>query len=73
MKLTCRINGKEVNADVAPRLLLSDFIRHEKAMSLLSGGLDSSLLAWVEAQERKNGQYLSFLTSVAPPGSTGRR
>ena len=29
MKLTCSINGESVEADVAPRLLLSDFIRHE--------------------------------------------
>jgi carbon-monoxide dehydrogenase small subunit len=29
MKLTCRVNGAEVAVDVAPRLLLSDFLRHE--------------------------------------------
>ena len=28
MKLACRINGESVNADVEPRLLLSDFLRH---------------------------------------------
>ena len=29
MKLQCRVNGEEIAADVEPRLLLSDFIRHE--------------------------------------------
>lgn len=29
MKLKCRINGSEVTADIPPRMLLSDFIRHE--------------------------------------------
>lgn len=42
--------------------------RHGRAVSLLSGGLDSSLLAWLASQERKEGEGLSFLTSVAPRG-----
>ena len=29
MKLACRVNGEAVDADIPPRLLLSDFIRHE--------------------------------------------
>src|SRR3954452_8268539 len=29
MKLQCRVNCADVEADVPPRLLLSDFIRHE--------------------------------------------
>jgi carbon-monoxide dehydrogenase small subunit len=29
MKLHCRVNGENIEADVAPRLLLSDFLRHE--------------------------------------------
>ena len=29
MLLRCRVNGEAVELDVAPRLLLSDFIRHE--------------------------------------------
>lgn len=29
MKLHCRVNGEEIAAEVEPRLLLSDFIRHE--------------------------------------------
>ncbi|MEO6218400.1 MAG: asparagine synthase-related protein [Sphingomonas sp.] len=42
--------------------------RHGRAVSLLSGGLDSSLLAWLAAVERRGDQRLSFLTSVAPDG-----
>jgi aerobic-type carbon monoxide dehydrogenase small subunit (CoxS/CutS family) len=29
MQLRCQMNGEQVEADVAPRMLLSDFIRHE--------------------------------------------
>lgn len=29
MKLTCKVNGESITADVQPRLLLSDFLRHE--------------------------------------------
>ncbi len=29
MKLRCRVNGETVEADIPPRLLLSDFLRHE--------------------------------------------
>lgn len=29
MKLSCTVNGESITADVAPRLLLSDFLRHE--------------------------------------------
>lgn len=29
MQVRCRVNGEEIAADVEPRLLLSDFIRHE--------------------------------------------
>ena len=36
---------------------------------LLSGGLDSSLLACLVAEERAVGQKLGLITSVAPPGS----
>lgn len=43
--------------------------RHRRVASLLSGGLDSSLLAWLAAETRQAGQELTFLTSVAPEGS----
>lgn len=36
---------------------------------LLSGGLDSSVLACLAAEERAAGQKLGLITSVAPPGS----
>jgi aerobic-type carbon monoxide dehydrogenase small subunit (CoxS/CutS family) len=29
MRVRCRVNDEDIEADVAPRLLLSDFIRHE--------------------------------------------
>jgi aerobic-type carbon monoxide dehydrogenase small subunit (CoxS/CutS family) len=29
MKLQCRVNGEKIAANIEPRLLLSDFIRHE--------------------------------------------
>jgi aerobic-type carbon monoxide dehydrogenase small subunit (CoxS/CutS family) len=29
MKLNCRVNEEDVQADIPPRLLLSDFLRHE--------------------------------------------
>ncbi len=35
----------------------------------LSGGLDSSTLAWLAAEERRPGQSLFCMTSVAPEGS----
>ncbi len=40
-----------------------------KPVAMLSGGLDSSLIAWIAATELDVGQQLNFLTSVAPPGS----
>jgi asparagine synthase (glutamine-hydrolysing) len=40
-----------------------------KPATMLSGGLDSSLIAWVAASELEAGQHMDFLTSVAPPGS----
>lgn len=54
--------------------LLRGAMRRELARSgdvtlLLSGGLDSSLLAWLAATERRAGQALTFLTSAAPDGS----
>lgn len=36
---------------------------------LLSGGLDSSLLAWLGVEERREGQTVHFLSSAAPEGS----
>ncbi|QQQ18557.1 hypothetical protein JIP62_14935 [Brevundimonas vitis] len=39
------------------------------AAFMLSGGLDSSLIAWIASEERGPRQCLSFLTSAAPEGS----
>jgi aerobic carbon-monoxide dehydrogenase small subunit len=33
MKVACSVNGEQVAADVPPRLLLSDFIRHELGLT----------------------------------------
>lgn len=41
----------------------------EEPAFLLSGGLDSSLLAWLGAEERAPGQTLHFLSSAAPADS----
>jgi aerobic-type carbon monoxide dehydrogenase small subunit (CoxS/CutS family) len=29
MKVSCRVNGQQVDADIPPRMLLSDFLRHD--------------------------------------------
>ena len=43
--------------------------RHARPAVLLSGGLDSSLLAWTLADQLGAGQPMHLITSVAPPGS----
>ena len=57
---------------VLRRIVGQHLSRHGRAVALLSGGLDSSVIAWLAAQERHEGQALSFLTSVAPEGSGAR-
>ncbi|MES2441762.1 MAG: asparagine synthase-related protein [Pseudomonadota bacterium] len=54
---------------VMRRIVGQHLSRHGRVASLLSGGLDSSLLAWLESAERRPDQPISFLTSVAPAGS----
>lgn len=54
---------------VLRRIVGQHLARHGTAVSLMSGGLDSSLLGWLASVERRAGQPLSFLTSVAPDGS----
>lgn len=51
------------------RIVGQHLSRHGAAASLLSGGLDSSLIAWLASSERGSSQPLSFLTSAAPDGS----
>lgn len=43
--------------------------RHGDIAILLSGGLDSALLAWLASEERRPGQTVTCLTGVVPPGS----
>jgi asparagine synthase (glutamine-hydrolysing) len=43
--------------------------RHETVAVMLSGGLDSSLMALLATEERRPGQRLFALSSVAPAGS----
>ncbi|MBU1324636.1 MAG: hypothetical protein KJ676_05295 [Alphaproteobacteria bacterium] len=42
---------------------------HRDVAFMLSGGLDSSLLAWLGAEERAAGQRIHLLCSAAPEGS----
>ena len=42
--------------------------RHQRAAILLSGGLDSAIVARFVAQTRKPGQQIIALTAVTPPG-----
>lgn len=51
------------------RILRTRLRRTGAAALMLSGGLDSSLLASIAAGELSSGQRLHLLTSVAPPGS----
>jgi asparagine synthase (glutamine-hydrolysing) len=54
---------------VMRRIVGQHLSRHDRVGSLLSGGLDSSLIAWLVSAERRPHQPVSFLTSVAPEGS----
>jgi len=54
---------------VLRRIVRQQLQRHGTAAFLLSGGLDSSLLAWLGSQERGERQNLFFLSSVAPVAS----
>lgn len=57
-------------AEAVFRRVIRDRLAHTASPAvLLSGGLDSSLIAWGAAEERSEGQRLRLLTSVAPPGS----
>lgn len=51
------------------RILGERLARHGDVACLLSGGLDSSLMAMILADCRKSGQRVFCLTSVAPNGS----
>ena len=51
------------------RIMRTKLTRHRHVAPTLSGGLDSSLLTWLCAEERLPKTGLCALTSVAPPGS----
>jgi asparagine synthase (glutamine-hydrolysing) len=51
------------------RIMRQHFSRHGGLALMVSGGLDSSTLAWLAATERLAGQRLTLLTSAAPEGS----
>jgi asparagine synthase (glutamine-hydrolysing) len=55
--------------DLMRRIMRSRLARTAAPAALLSGGLDSSTLAWLAAEERGVDQKLMLITSVAPPGS----
>jgi asparagine synthase (glutamine-hydrolysing) len=54
---------------VLRRIVRQHLARHGGLAVMVSGGLDSSTLAWVAAAERAAGQRLTLLTSAAPEGS----
>jgi len=43
MMLRCKVNGGQVEADIAPRLLLVDFIRHELKLTGTHAGCESGI------------------------------
>lgn len=51
------------------RIIRQHLARHGGLAVMVSGGLDSSTLAWLAATERIAGQRLTLLTSAAPEGS----
>jgi aerobic-type carbon monoxide dehydrogenase small subunit (CoxS/CutS family) len=85
MKLSCCVNGSKVEADVAPRLLLSDFIRHELRLTgtnvgcemgvcgactvILDGEPARSCLMFAA---QADGCDVRTIESLAPDGKLGR-
>jgi aerobic-type carbon monoxide dehydrogenase small subunit (CoxS/CutS family) len=43
MMLRCKVNGEQVETDIAPRLLLVDFIRHELKLTGTHAGCESGI------------------------------
>ncbi|GAA0528246.1 asparagine synthetase B (glutamine-hydrolysing) [Rhizomicrobium palustre] len=54
---------------IARRIMHQTLARHETVAIMLSGGLDSSTLAWLASEERRSGQKLVCITSAAAEGS----
>lgn len=55
--------------DLLLRIMGARMARQAKPAILLSGGIDSSLLAMLMARSRADGQGVAAITSAAPPGS----
>ena len=51
------------------RMMRQHLQRYPRTAIMLSGGLDSSVLAWLASVERDAAEDIVFLTSAAPPGS----
>lgn len=64
-----RSDALEAVEDLLMRMLAARMARHEQPAVLLSGGIDSSLLALFMARARGHGRGIGAITSVAPPGS----
>ncbi len=56
----------------ARQIMRRALARHDTVAILLSGGLDSSILAWLAAEERRAGQQIVCISSVAADGSNLR-
>lgn len=50
-------------------IMATRLARTQRSAHMLSGGLDSSLLAWLAAEEHRTGLAPIAVTSAAPPGS----
>ena len=59
---------RQVEALLA-RVVRGHLDRHGDIAVMTSGGLDSTLLACVAAEQARSGQRVTLMTSVAPPGS----
>jgi aerobic-type carbon monoxide dehydrogenase small subunit (CoxS/CutS family) len=85
MKLTCRVNGEDVRADVESRLLLSDFIRHELKLTGTNVGCEMGVCGactvMVDGEAvrsclmfaaQADGCDIRTVESLAPAGELGR-
>ncbi len=52
------------------RIIAGHLARNERCAHMLSGGIDSSLLAWLAAEARSAGKDPIAVTSAAPPGTS---
>ena len=52
VKFQCHINGQAIDADIAPRMLLSDFIRHELRLTGTNIGCEMGVCRCVHRDRR---------------------